>query len=68
MHEAGAMSGIQWDRVRAVLAESSKALLKEIQEAHDRDLENPAHAIDRILKARLVELQQRFERLKAAHS
>lgn len=68
MSDDQAKGGIPWDRVRQGLPAASGHLLDAIQQAYGRDPENPARAIDRELKAKLADLQQRFERLKGSRA
>ena len=60
--------GIRWEQVRDGLPAAAGELLETIQQAYVRDPGNPARAIDRELEAKLVDIQQRFERLKGAQA
>jgi hypothetical protein len=58
------VEGIAWNQVRESLPSTAHDLLDEIRKAYEQDSNDPAHAIELALQARLTSLEQRFASAK----
>lgn len=53
--------GVAWGRVRDRLPSTAHELLDEVREACERDPDDPARAIERLLIARIEALREQFK-------
>jgi len=55
-------SPIAWDRVGEGLPGTAQELLQQVRGACEQHPDDPARAIEQVLRARIAELRSRFER------
>jgi len=65
MDSSNPSGDIAWDRVREKLPSTAHELLDQIQKAYEQDADDPARAIERVLRSQVAKLRERFEAASA---
>lgn len=57
-------TNLNWTEIRDSIPSTAHDLLSDLEKAAEEDAEDPARAIERMLRSRIASIKQRFEELR----